>query len=123
MVTIDIKVAGDLLIATVNGDLIANEVIEVIEEYYPKGIIKDVIWDLTNGTMKTITNQEFKNIARATLESVSNGSRQGGRTVFVGNNDTEFGLMRMYTVIAEMTGVTITYTVFRTLAEALQWLK
>jgi len=40
----------------------------------------------------------------------------------VGTNDPEYGLMRMYSVIAEMAGVTIKYNVFRTIDEAKNWL-
>ncbi|MDD2733765.1 MAG: hypothetical protein PHF56_07470 [Desulfuromonadaceae bacterium] len=121
--TIEIKITGDLLIATVTGDLAAKDVIAVIEEYYSGGIVKDVVWDFSNGSMKALSKQGFKEIASATVKALANGARQGGRTVFVANRDTEFGLMRMYIAIAEMTGVSVTYTVFRTLAEALRWLK
>jgi hypothetical protein len=123
MLTIEIKITGDLLIVTVTGDLTAKDVIAVIEEYYPDGIVKDVVWDFSNGSMKALSNQGFKEIASATAKALASGARQGGRTVFVANRNSEFGLMRMYTAIAEMTGVSVKYTVFRTLAEALQWLK
>jgi hypothetical protein len=122
MATIGIKTDGSLLVVSVNGDLTAREVISVVEEYYPGGAVKDVIWDLSNGSLASISTQGFKEIATATLKAVANGARSGGKTVFVGNNSAEFGLMRMYAVIAEIAGVSIQYTVFRTMEEALQWL-
>jgi hypothetical protein len=123
MAIINIHIEGDLLIASVTGSLTAQEVIAVVEEYYSNGIVKHVIWDLTKGSLSTISTRGFKDIANATFKSVSGGVRQGGKTVFVGTNDAEYGLMRMYSVIAEMAGVPIKYTVFRTIEEAQKYLE
>jgi dihydrodipicolinate synthase/N-acetylneuraminate lyase len=123
MATIDIRTVGNLLTVSVTGDLDVKEVIAVVEEYYPNGIVKDVIWNLTNGSITTISTQGFKEIANVTLKTVANRARQGGRTVFVGNSSAEFGLMRMYAVIAEIAGVSIKYTVFKSMEEALKWLE
>jgi hypothetical protein len=122
MVSTNIKVEGNLLIISVTGDLTANEVIAVVEEYYSNGIIKDVIWDLTLGTMQSITGDGFKSIAKATKKVLANGSRMGGKTVFVGNSIIEYDYFRMYTVVAEITGVDVNYNVFKTLEEAKNWI-
>jgi hypothetical protein len=121
MATIDITIEGSLLIAAVTGDLSADEVVGVARDYYSTGI-KDVIWDLTNGSLNSISRQGFESIARVTKEILSSGVRQGGKTVFVGTASAEFGLMRMYATIAELMGIAITYEVFRTIEEAKNWL-
>ena len=122
MATLDIKNAGDLLIVSVSGKLIANEVIDVINEHYPNGIVKDVIWDLTSGSLLLISQDGFRNIAKAAKKSLENGARQGGKTAYVGLADVEFGLLRMYSAIAEMTGIPIKYFVFKTIEEARIWI-
>ncbi|MEI6208984.1 MAG: hypothetical protein WCP20_19575 [Desulfuromonadales bacterium] len=122
MATIDIKSVGDLLILSVSGELSAEEVIAVVNEYYPNGIVKDVIWDLTNGSLQKMSQEDFKAIARAAKESVAQGFRQGGNTVYVGNSAVEYSLLSMYTAIAELTGVPITYHVFKTIEEVRTWL-
>ena len=119
----DITTNGDLLIVTVKGQLTAEDVISVINEYYPNGIVKNVIWDLTNGSLSLISKHGFRNIASAALTSLKDGARQGGKTVYVGLADVEYGLLRMYSVIAEMAGVPIEYKVFRKLEEAHNWIK
>ena len=43
--------------------------------------------------------------------------------MYVGLADVEYGLLRMYSVIAEMAGVPIEYKVFRKLEEAHNWIK
>lgn len=123
MATIDIKTVGSLLVVSVTGNLASKEIIAVVKEYYSNGVVKNVIWDLTNGSLESISTKGFKEIAGATLQTITDGVRQGGKTVFVGNSTTEFGLMRMYAVIAEIAGVSIKYTVFRTIEEAQQWIE
>ena len=122
MPTCNITTEGDLLIITVTGKLTAEDVISVINEYYPNGIVQDVIWNLTDGSMSLISKQGFQNIASAALTSLKGGARQGGKTVYVGLADVEYGLLRMYSAIAEMAGIPIEYRVFRTLEEARNWL-
>ncbi len=122
MAEIEVKIEGSLLIAAVTGELTADEVITVVERYYSNGTVMHVIWDLTNGSLSKISKDGFRDIAKATFKSLNSGARQGGKTVFVGTNDAEYGLMRMYSVIAELAGVPVKYSVFRTIKEARDWL-
>jgi uncharacterized protein YaaQ len=122
MATIDITIEGSLLIATVTGNITANELIAVVLEYYPNAMVKDVIWDMTNGSMKAISKDGFSEIAKTTKMVVTGGARRSGRTVFVGGVDREYVLSSIYKVIAEVTGVPIRYKVFMTLEEARNWL-
>lgn len=123
MATIDIKIVENLLIVSVSGNLTAEEVIAVVDEYYPTGAVKDVIWDLTNGSLLSISREGFIAIAKAAKKSVEGGSREGGKTVYVGGADVEYGLLRMYKTIAEMTGVPIKYDVFKTVEEVKNWIE
>lgn len=123
MAAIDTSIEGCLLIVSVTGDLSADETISVIREYYPAGTVRDVIWDLTSGSLLAISKNGFHAIAKAAKESVAGGSRQGGKTAYVGNADVEYGLLRMYTAIAEVTGVPIKYHVFKSLEEARSWME
>ena len=122
MATIDITIEGSLLIATVTGNITANELIAVVLEYYPNDMVKDVIWDLTNGSMKAISKDGFSEIAKTTKMVVAGGARRSGKTVFVGGVDREYVLSSIYKVIAEVTGIPIKYKVFMTLEEARNWL-
>lgn len=123
MAKIDIKMDGTLLIVIITGDASALELISVIKEYYPKEDVSDVVWDFTCGSWQLISQNGFKDIARAAKEAVKIGSRQGSKTAFIGTEGLEFGLHRMYQAIAEVTGVPVTYSTFKTMEEALHWLK
>jgi uncharacterized protein YaaQ len=122
MATIDITIEGSLLVATVTGNITANELIAVVLEYYPNEMVRDVIWDLTNGSMKAISKDGFSEIAKTTKMVVAGGARRNGKTVFVGGVDREYVLSSIYKVIAEVTGVPIKYKVFMTLGEARNWI-
>jgi hypothetical protein len=123
MATVDIKIEGSLLIVTVTGNITANELIAVVLGYYPNNIVKDVIWDLSHGSLKSISQDGFGEIAKTAKMAVEGGSRQGRKTVFVGSDDRECALFRLYNVIAEVTGVPIKYNVFKTVEDAISWLK
>ena len=78
MATIDITIEGGLLIATVTGNITANELIAVVLEYYPNDMVKDVIWDLTHGSLESISQEGFGAIAKTVKMSVAGGARRGG---------------------------------------------
>ncbi len=122
MAAIEIKIIDDLLIATVSGTLTAAEVIEVVNEYYPGGVVRNVIWDLTHGSLHFISHEGFRSIAKAAKEAGASGIRRNGKTVYVGSNEIECGLLSMYTAIAEVTGVAAKYEVFTTIREAEDWI-
>ena len=121
--TIDIRTEDKVLIVSVAGIATASELVAVIDEYYPKKEVTDVIWDFTDGSWNQIPQSGFKEVARAAKESVEAGTRQGSKTAFVGTAGLEFGLHRMYQAIAESSGVPIKYNVFKTFAEAMAWVK
>ena len=123
MASIDIKTVGNLLIVSVSGELTAEEMITVVNDYYPNEIVKDVIWDISNGSLSSISKEGFMAVASAVKESLAKGSRQGGKTVFVGNSEVECSLLDMYTEMAQLTGVPIKYDVFKSVEEVRNWLK
>jgi hypothetical protein len=118
---LDIKLTGSLLNIAVTGPLSADEIISVMRGHYVTGV-QNVIWDITGGSVFSITNDGFKRIAKAALELMSSGVRQGGKTVYVGSADVEYGMMNMYVAFAEMAGVPIEYKTVRTYEDALVWL-
>jgi hypothetical protein len=119
---IDITIEDSLLIVTVTGDLTVNDMISVVLKHYHSTEAKDIIWDLSDGSLRTISQDGFVTIANTVKIAVASGSRQGGKTAFVGTVEREHALSRLYTVIADVTGVPIKYNVFRTIEEARGWI-
>lgn len=54
--------------------------------------------------------------------SQKSGGRKSGKTAYIGKSEVNFGLLRMYTAIAELTGVNVEYFVFRSHDEARKWI-
>ena len=122
MARIEVASEGSLLVVTVVGSLVKDEVIAVVTDQYPLHGVKDVIWDLTDGSLSQLTKTCFLKIAQTTKEVIAGGARQGGKTVFVRAAIAEYGLLRMYTAIAEIAGVDANYSVFKTIEEARMFL-
>jgi hypothetical protein len=122
LAAIDIIIEDRLLIVSVTGKLSADEVIAVVREYFSNGIVKDVIWDLTNGSLQSISRVGFEAIARAAKDALKSGSRQSGKTVFVGYATVAYDLMRMSPVVTDITDMYVEYNICETLEEARNWL-
>ncbi|MFZ4860234.1 MAG: hypothetical protein ACOYL3_28055 [Desulfuromonadaceae bacterium] len=122
MAAIIVKSEGSLLNVYVSGILTAEEVTSVIKKHYTNEIIKDIIWDISIGSLGSITEDGYKEIARTANDAISGGSRKGGKTAFVGHDNIECGLLKIYTAIAIETGVPTKYHVFRTIGKARDWI-
>ena len=118
MVHLEITTEGNLLIVSVVGQLTVDDLINVIEEHYSKGIVKNVIWDLRNGMFPPIPF--FLQIAVSVKEVTASGSRQEGNTVFIGNSNEDHKFLSLYSVIAGSAKVPIKYYVCRTMLEAIE---
>lgn len=112
-----------MLIVTVSGDIVTDNIIAVINEYYSNGIVKDVIWDYTNGSLLSASQKDFNRIIAAIKNSLASGARVNGKTAYVGDRTVEYGILRMFTVYGETEGITIPCSVFRTTEEARRWLE
>lgn len=120
--SVETTTTDNLLTITVTGNLTAAEILAVANEHYRNGIVKHVIWDLSNGSLTLLNTIAFRRIASATKVISDAGFRKGGKTAYVGDSALEYGLMRMYVAIAESLDVPVKYFVFKTLDEAREWI-
>jgi hypothetical protein len=111
---------NDLTVFTVKGELTAKEIIHHASEYYAKKPTRFVLWDVTSGTVGTISNDDFRQIAEQMKNYTS--KRKGGKTAFVAKSIVDFGLGRMYGAFAEVEGLPVAYRTFRTIEEAKKWI-
>jgi len=111
---------NDLTVFTVKGELTAKEIIHHASEYYTEKPTRLVLWDVTNGTVGSISNDDFQQIAGQMKNYIS--KRTGGKTAFVVKSDLDFGLGRMYGAYAESEHLPVAYRTFRTVEEAKKWI-
>jgi len=103
------------------GDLSRDEIIDAVKLHYPSIATRDVIWDISLGSMDTLLSKDFAAIAQETKAVKRNA--HGGKTAFVGSTAMVFTLACMYASVAVDEGVPAEYNAFRSLAEAEQWIQ
>lgn len=122
MATIDVLLDfdRDITVFNITGDLTADEIITAIQLEYAHNPTTHVIWDLSAGSLDRITADDFRRVARA-----AQGTRvpaPEAKTAWVGSDDLAYGLMRMYTALAEAAEVPANYQVFRQRADGFEWI-
>lgn len=120
MVSVEMELFGNIMILKVSGKLSYDIVVEAIKLHYPKATYH-IIWDLSNCTVSEMTKDDFKQIPSVAKQYLAN--RTGGMTAYVSNTVSDFGLLRMYTAYAEIADMPYGYRVYKTMADALEWLE
>ena len=115
------SVDGELTEYTVQGGVRIDDYVTCIHEFYTGGAVtRNALWDLTEADVEHLTSQDVRKLARAP-EGISR-VRAGGKTAIVAPTDLSFGLARMYEFSVDLEDAGIELRVFRSRAEALEWL-
>lgn len=104
---------------TVVGELSAEEIKAVVRQHYRTFVTPNIIWDLSLGSMSSLTEQQFRDVAKLAKEHLPPGRR---KVAFVGSSQTTFAVLCMYTAIAVLNDVPAEYSAFHTLEEAVRWI-
>jgi len=110
----------DLTVFTAHGELTADEIIQQINNFYAGKPTELVLWDGTDGSQRNLQLNEVKKVFAA-MKQFSE-MRKSGRTAFVAGRDVDYGIGRMYEAYGECDHVPVSYRVFKSRDEALQWL-
>ena len=110
----------DLSVFTVNGALIADEIIERVEEYYTRHPTKLVLWIMGEVDLTAITSAGIERIIQ--IAKKHTGKRQEGKTAIVGAKDIDYGLARMYEAHTGLENLPYEYKIFKDVDEAKEWL-
>ena len=105
---------------TATGEIVANDMIEVIDKLYSTEPTRFVIWDLTEASGTYFKSEDIDSITE--VVSKYSERRIGGKTVLVASSVFAYGMSRMYQTKAELNQVNIDYHVTHTMEEALEWL-
>jgi len=102
------------------GEVSFEEAMATLQAFYSGNPTLNVIWDMTEGTIRALTSGQLEKI----MDSVSPASvkREGGKTAGVAPEDIDFGLARMFQIVAELTGYKPSVRIFRELRDALDWM-
>jgi len=120
LITISKDLSKDLTVFTGTGEMVADDMIEVIEKLYSTEPTRFVIWDLMKATGNSFKSEDMDRI----IEVVSKNShkRIGGKTILAASSVFAYGMPRMYQAKAEHSRIKIDYHVTHTMEDALRWL-
>ncbi|MFT3867662.1 MAG: hypothetical protein QM715_04090 [Nibricoccus sp.] len=104
----------------VRGETCREDIASAIHAFFPKLVFPDVIWDLSEASIASMSRTDFEEIASAakTYEEL----RGHAKTVFVASTPETFALVCMYTGLAAMTELDVDYSAFTALEHAERWL-
>ena len=105
---------------TVSGTVTARDFAIAIRSFYAGEITLHALWDFREGDVE-LTDAEIWNLARS-VSSLNLSTRRGGKTAFVAQEGTSFGLAKMYQLITDTMSLPFEIKVFTDLGEANRWL-
>lgn len=113
----------DLHLAThaCTGKLTFKAIVEEIRRYFDEEPTFHSLWDLSDADLSEMDPDQLKGVADFTKGYAPDSVR--GKTALVSSKDHSFGYSRMYSVFSEMAGVNVDIQVFRSLEDALEWIK
>ena len=104
----------------VRGETCRQDITGAIQTFFSKLVFTDVIWDLSEANISSMSRADFEAIARAA--KAYEGIRGHAKTVFVASNTETFALVCMYTGLAAMAELDVDYSAFTALEHAERWL-
>ena len=117
MITISKDLSKNLTVFTATGEILADDMIEVIEKLYSTEPTRFIIWDLAEADGTYFKSEDIDRV----IDVVSKYShkRVGGKTILVASSVFAYGMSRMYQSKVEHNQMKIDYHVTRTMEEAL----
>jgi hypothetical protein len=109
----------DLSIFSCTGQLSADEIMKTVKSIYEGMPSRNIIWDLAESDVSSITADEVRELARGVKKLAH--SREGGKTAIVSPKDISYGIGRMYQIFAEIYSQSAQIEVFRSKLEAERW--
>jgi hypothetical protein len=109
-----------LTIFTVSGTVTAREFAIAIRSFYAGEITLHALWDFRQGNVE-LSEEEIWNLARS-VSTLNLSTRRGGKTAFVAEEGSPFGLAKMYQLITDTMSLPFEIKVFTSLEDANNWL-
>lgn len=110
-----------LTTVTLTGALGIQELLLILRQVYESDVTPLILWDLSAADLSDVTPAQIEKIAHVAKQF--GHLRAGGRGAFVTRDDLNFGLARMLEIYADLQQYPIALAVFKTTADALNWLE
>lgn len=109
----------DLTIYSIVGDFKGETLKDLLDQFYQSQYTANLVFDFSETKTVDISTDEIEGIiAHAKLYA---HLRRSGKTAYIVSSEVNFGMGRMYVILAEMNNHPIPQRVFRSLEEAIKW--
>lgn len=118
-----IDVAEDLTTITVTGRLLPNQATKILDDFYKGEYTLNMLWDLSKADLSELSGDDLEGIISFAKKKAH--LRPGGRTAFIISSVENYGMGRMYGILAEINDHPIANLVFneKDIEMAKEWLK
>ncbi|MBW1860322.1 MAG: hypothetical protein JRI70_09700 [Deltaproteobacteria bacterium] len=89
-----ISCSKQLTIHIVEGELLFDDAMEAVKEFYEVKPTKDVLWDLREGTWEALSDERLRGLVSFVRKHAH--VREGGRTAMVVPADIDYGIARAF---------------------------
>ncbi|MBN2323948.1 MAG: hypothetical protein JXQ30_09445 [Spirochaetes bacterium] len=120
MVTITHDNENDLTIITCSGDLTEQELLDNLQSLYHHPPTKHNLWDFVDASVKNIPTEAVHRFVSVVKKIGS--VREGGKTAVAAPTDLEYGMIRIFQTMTDLTQIPFEFRVFRSTDEARLWL-
>jgi hypothetical protein len=111
----------DLTTIAVKGRIQTNEFIQALENFYQGEYTLNLLWDLTAADISEMEKHQMEEII-STAKKYAH-LRPGGKTAIVTTRAVDYGISRMFEILAEIKNHPIRHHVFYDIKEAKNWLE
>ncbi len=112
--------SGDLTIHEVQGSVTTEDILKVIEAFHIANPTLHVLWDFRQAEAVHLSASDIQQVVNQVQQYAKD--RKGGKTALVLPDDLWYGQGRMVHAYAELRELPVTFSCFRSMAEAEEWL-
>jgi hypothetical protein len=120
-VTLEFDPVSKITAAIGRGRVTARELLAALHTFYDNAPTLLALCDLSDADLSSLSTEELVRIVQFTERRAE--VRRGGKTAITAPGDLEYGMARMYEILADAAAHPVAIRAFRTQEEALQWLR
>jgi hypothetical protein len=120
-VSLELDPVSKITTATGRGRVIASDLLAALHAFYDNAPTMLALCDISDADLSSLPSDELSRIVQFTERRAE--VRRGGKTAIAASRNLEYGMARMYEILAEAYAHPVTIRAFRTREEALQWLR
>ena len=121
MATTSFDKNGDLAVINVNGYVTVDDIAEAVKIYYPQ-VSQHLVWNFLDVKLdENATGQTLKKLPEIAKEYMPN--RKKGKTAYVSSDTCLFGMLRLFSVVAEHSNIQHEQQTFKAYDDALAWIQ